>query len=195
MNDFQFQQKANESSKKRRHWSFAEKQEILKLAEATSVSEAARRHGIGANIIFLWRRQLMDSTKNSSSNLQEELELNKALKRINKMDKQFETASDKLLTGLKNGSISAYSAAVGLSSLGGTFGKLITLRLDLVDKLKAYAAVQKAEASSDIENEYADEMQREAERIVLHIVKSRILPQQEAERQQQANDNRLLSNG
>jgi transposase len=46
------------SVERRRRWSEGEKLAILAEAAATSVSEAARKAGVAASLVFRWRRQL-----------------------------------------------------------------------------------------------------------------------------------------
>jgi transposase len=46
------------SVERRRRWSEGEKLAILAAASATSVSEAARKAGVAASLVFRWRRQL-----------------------------------------------------------------------------------------------------------------------------------------
>ena len=170
--------------KHRRRWSDHQKTEILASAKILGISGAARHYGIAPSLLFAWAKDLRAG--NAAHTIEDITQpgcYRNALARIDELAEQLKYAGSKLLEALQTGQATPYSSTIGLSSIAAALDKIMKLRFDTMDKLKNAIASEDAmlkekqtEESSEID--YSYEVEREAERMLLHIVKSRLIPEQ-----------------
>lgn len=133
--DLQIEQQLPSAS--RRRWSDAEKEQILKEADATSVSATARKHGLTTSLLFQWRKQA-NGDEHDGSNCDPLAQFSQQLKKIQELEKQVQPKIiNQLIADLRGGKLNAYNAANAFASLTNGIARLLSMELDLIDRLAA----------------------------------------------------------
>jgi transposase-like protein len=169
------------TKKRRRRWSESEKLDILKSAEGSNFSEAARANGISTGQIFQWRKQLQSPKEAEVDQLEPEQELLAALKRNDKKLESVDQLCTKLLTDVNAGKLTAYNGVNAYSSATRAFTSLQSQRFEIMDRLASIAANTDRRADDSVPDTIDFAMEKEAERICYTLVKSEVERKRAAE--------------
>jgi len=148
---------------RRRSWSDDEKRVILSEAELSSVSAAAKKYDIAPSQVFAWRERCFGSRKCAGNTTRTD-----PLAKIQTLE-QLETAIvSKLLAELQHNKTSAYNASCAFANLVNCSSKFAQLK----SELEVNSQPNPLEVGHE-EDSYDREMEREAERMLLELVKTK----------------------
>jgi transposase-like protein len=165
------EQIADQSTKRRRRWSESEKLAILKEADESSFSEAARQNQISTGLIFQWRKTLQGTTSREADPFEPEQELMAALTRNDKKLNNIDLLCTRLLADLDSGKLTVYNGANAYSSLTKAFTNLQSQRFEIMDRLLSMLATEDQKTEGSQMNTIDFEIEKEAERICYELVK------------------------
>lgn len=163
---------AETSTKSRRRWSESEKLAILKVADESSFSEAARQNQITTGLIFQWRKQLQGAAPIDAGIFEPEPELIAALARNDKKLNKIDQLSTKLLADLDSGKLTAYNGANAYASLTKAFTTVQSQRFEIMDRLISMIATDDQRNDDFCSKTTIDfDVEREAERVCYAMIK------------------------
>jgi|694.fasta_scaffold95227_3 transposase-like protein len=168
------EQNLEPSKNRRRRWSESEKLAILKEADESSFSEAARQNQISTALIFSWRKNLQGAAPTDADQFEPEPELMVALARNDSKLNKIDQVCNKLLADLNSGKLTAYNAANAYSSLTKAFTAVQSQRFEIVDRLVNLLTAGEQVAGTAQMSAVDFEIEREAERLCYAMVKKSV---------------------
>jgi transposase-like protein len=168
---------------RRRHWSLSDKRRIVEETEIAGVSSIARAHKVNSSQIFSWRKSLFGSRRIDCTGVHTQMqsgEIRDSLSRINMLLKIVGSASQQLLSESESKRQPIYNLSSAVNNLASATCKLEEQRLVLSDKL-ARATLEEQQLEVKPEIDYPAEVEREAEKLLLHLVRTRLIPKQQQE--------------
>lgn len=160
--------------RKRRRWTAAEKESILREAEASSFSEAARQYGLTTSLLFQWRKQ--QQGKDEPEQQSPEAHYMDRLRTIDDLERQVEPrVIERLMLDIDSGKVNGYTAANAYASISNAVARLCAARLELVDRMIAITAGKEVEKPREHGfDRPEDAVRKSAERMVYELVKSQV---------------------
>ena len=158
---------ADTSVKRRRHWSESEKLAILKEAEESSYSEAARQNQISTGLLFSWRKQLQGAAPIDADDFDPAPELMAALSRNDMKLNKIDQICTRLLADLESGKLPVYNGANAYSSLTKAFTAVQAQRFEIMDRLLNMLAADYQSSQDSQMNTIDFDVERESERDLL----------------------------
>jgi transposase-like protein len=162
---------ANQSTQRRRRWSESEKLAILKEADESSYSEAARQNKISTGLIFQWRKSLQGTAPIEADDFDPAPELMTALARNDKKLYKIDQICTRLLADLESGKLPVYNGANAYSSLTKAFTAVQAQRFEIMDRLLNMLAADDPKSQGSQSSTIDFEVERESERICYAMVK------------------------
>jgi len=170
----------------RRFFSDDDKRMILQEAQESgmSMSAIAKKHGLTASQLFKWRVKFYGSQRIESKAIEGPLtpsaKLQATLMRIDKFENEIMAPVFKrTMCDLKADRLPAHQASCALANLGSAFSKITALKLAVFDQLEAIGYVEPPPEKRPEEEHLDYLVEREAERVLLHLVKHHLLPESE----------------